>query len=199
MYQIALFCSGGGSNAAKIMAYFVTHPNIRVALMVVNKPNIGALDYAHDYGIPTILTNKSSFSQTTELLATLADHQITHIVLAGWLWLVPTYLLEAYPDRVINIHPALLPKYGGKGMYGHHVHEAVHQNQETESGPTIHLANAEFDKGKILFVARCRLNSSDSPATIAAKVLALEHEYYTPVIEAWILNQPMPHLLPETV
>jgi phosphoribosylglycinamide formyltransferase-1 len=188
MNTIAIFCSGGGSNAEKILAFFSKKTDIRIGLIVVNKPNIGAITHANNYGIPTILVNKSDFYNTESLLGDLAGHKITHIVLAGWLWLIPVYLLQAYPEKIINIHPSLLPKYGGKGMYGHHVHEAVFANKETISGMTIHLVNTEFDKGKVLFQEAIDLETTDEPNKIAAKVLALEHKNYALVIEKWIVG-----------
>lgn len=191
-YRLAIFCSGGGSNAQKIMAYFKDHDKIEVALLVANKEHIGALQHAQDFGVTALVTTKAQFYDHGSIVPELKRHGITHIVLAGWLWLVPTDILSAYDNAVVNIHPALLPKYGGKGMYGHHVHEAVKAAGEAYSGPTIHLANAHFDEGQVLFQAQVKLEADDSATDIAQKVLALEHQYYAPVVEAWILGLPVP-------
>lgn len=191
-FRLAIFCSGGGSNAAKIMEYFKDHGKVQIVLLVANKHQIGALAHAANHDIPAYVTSRAEFYSNDSILSILAHYQVTHIILAGWLWLVPPSLLSAYTDKVVNIHPALLPKYGGKGMHGHHVHEAVKQAGETVSGPTIHLANEEFDKGKILFQAEVKISPDDTPQSIAAKVLSLEHAFYAPAIEAWLTNLPMP-------
>lgn len=180
MKNIAIFASGTGSNARKIIEYFADHPRIRVALVVSNKATAPVLAMAADHGIPTLVLSRARFYETEALLADLAG--IDLIVLAGFLWLVPPYLVAAFPQRIVNIHPALLPKYGGQGMYGTHVHTAVHTAGEKESGITIHFVDTAYDEGQIIFQARCALTPEDDPAAIARKVLALEHAHFAPVI-----------------
>lgn len=182
MLNIAIFASGGGSNARKIIEYFKDSPDVSVALVVCNKQNAGVLDIARDYGIPSHLINRKSFYETGELLNVLRDKEIQFLVLAGFLWLIPAYLVKAFPKRIVNIHPALLPKYGGKGMYGIHVHEAVKAAGDSESGITIHMVNEHYDEGDIVFQARCTLEANDEPSDIARKVLALEHRHFPEVI-----------------
>ena len=186
MEKIAIFASGTGSNAKKIIEYFDAHPNIEVRLVVANKPDAPVLAMAEQHGVETLLTDRSGFYQSEAILAQLEDAQVTFIVLAGFLWLVPAYLVNAYPKRMVNIHPALLPKYGGKGMYGMHVHRAVKQAGVQETGITIHLVNEAYDEGGILFQASCPVKASDTPEQIAGKVRQLEHEHFAPVIEKYI-------------
>lgn len=182
-HQIAIFASGTGSNARKIIEYFKDHPTVRVALVISNKPEAPVLAMAQSHQIETLVITRKSFYESEAILETLAAHRIDLVVLAGFLWLVPGYLVKAFSRRIVNIHPALLPRYGGKGMYGHHVHEAVWQAREPESGITIHYANEHYDEGDILFQAKCLLLPEDSPDDIARKVLELEHYYYARVIE----------------
>lgn len=188
MHQIAIFASGTGSNARKIIEYFKNKPDITVRLVLSNKANAPVLDMARDHGIDTLTLTRTAFYETEQLIAQLHQYDIDLIVLAGFLWLVPPYLVQAYPDRIVNIHPALLPKYGGKGMYGHRVHEAVKKAGETESGMTIHYVNENYDEGNIIFQSSCRLQPDDDPDTIAKRVLRLEHEHFAPVIEQLILK-----------
>lgn len=185
--RIAIFCSGSGSNAEKIMQYFQAHSQIEVALLLSNKPQAYALERAKKYNVPTVIFNKQEFYETHQVIKQLENHQIDLIVLAGFLWLVPESLLAAFPQRIINIHPALLPKFGGKGMYGHHVHEAVKAAGETESGITIHVIDAEYDKGDVLLQASCKISPDDTAEEIAQKVLALEHQHFAPTIEKYLL------------
>jgi phosphoribosylglycinamide formyltransferase 1 len=135
---------------------------------------------------------KEQFVENGTVTALLAEARVTHVVLAGFLWLVPRHLVQHYPGKIINIHPALLPKFGGKGMYGMRVHEAVKQAAETETGLTIHEVNEHYDEGRYLFQAACPVVVDDTPATIAARVLALEHQHYPAVIERWVLGLPQP-------
>jgi phosphoribosylglycinamide formyltransferase-1 len=185
--RIAIFCSGSGSNAEKIMQYFQAHAQIEVALLLSNRPQAYALQRAKKYNVPTVTFNKQEFYETHQVVKTLKVYQIDLVVLAGFLWLVPESLLAAFPQRIINIHPALLPKFGGKGMYGHHVHEAVKSAGETESGITIHVIDAEYDKGEVLLQASCKISPNDTAEEIAQKVLALEHQHFAPTIEKYLL------------
>lgn len=188
MKHIAIFATGGGSNAQKIIEHFENHPKVKVSLIISNKKNAGVLERAAVKNIPTLIINREEFYQTENILQKLDTFQIDFIVLAGFLWLIPTYLVKSYVNKVVNIHPALLPKYGGKGMYGMNVHRAVHAAKEAESGMTIHYVNEHYDEGNIIFQAKCTLQSSDSPEDIAKKVLQLEHQHYSKVIERLILE-----------
>ncbi|HAD14457.1 MAG TPA: phosphoribosylglycinamide formyltransferase [Saprospirales bacterium] len=181
--RIAILASGGGSNARKIMEHFRNSDIAEVALVVSNKKDAGVLKIANEYHVPTLLIERQDFYQTNKFLTELEEREIEFIVLAGFLWLVPAYLVKAFSGKILNIHPALLPKYGGKGMYGHHVHEAVKAAGETESGPTIHWVNEHYDEGNILFQARCTINPEDTADDIARKVLELEHTHYPRIIE----------------
>jgi phosphoribosylglycinamide formyltransferase 1 len=188
MRNIAIFASGGGSNARKIIEYFKGHPSVKVALVVSNKRDAGVLNIAQENGIDSLTVSKSIFYETDEILDTLEDYNISFIVLAGFLLLVPQYIISRFKKKIINIHPALLPKFGGKGMYGSHVHEAVKQAQETETGITIHYCNAHYDEGDIIFQAKTAVSPSDTPQDIARNVLALEHEHFPKVIEKVVLR-----------
>ena len=185
-HKIAIFLSGSGSNARNICTYFKHHTQIEVVLLLSNKENSGAKAIGEEFGIPYIIFNRQQFYNTNEIIDTLVHFQIGTLVLAGFLWLIPENLLEKYPNQIINIHPALLPKYGGKGMHGMHVHEAVWQHKEKESGITIHLCNKEYDKGEVLFQTTVAIVEGDTPETIAKKVLGLEHEFLPRVIEEYL-------------
>ena len=154
MNNIAIFASGSGTNAENIMRTFQNHPFIKVKLVLSNKKDAKVLDRAKKFNVKTLVFNKEEFYSTDIVLQNLLQEQISFIVLAGFLWLVPEKMLRLYPNKIINIHPALLPLYGGKGMYGDKVHEAVIGNHETESGITIHYVNSEYDRGEIIFQAR---------------------------------------------
>jgi len=180
--HIAIFASGAGTNARKIIDYFEGSAQIKVSLIVSNVPTAGVLAIAKEKGIPTLLINKTEF-ETTGYVESLQNADIHFIVLAGFLWKVPEVLVRAFPKAIINIHPALLPKYGGKGMYGAKVHEAVIAAKETESGITIHWVNEHYDEGAIIFQANCAVELSDTPDTLANKIHALEHAHFAPTIE----------------
>lgn len=184
--RIAILASGGGSNAEEIFKYFQDHPAIEVVLLLCNNPEATVLIRAQKFGIPSIVFSKQEFSESEIVLSWLKEKQVTHIVLAGFLWLVPDYLIKAFPDRIVNIHPALLPKFGGKGMYGMKVHEAVKQSGEKETGITIHLVNEKYDDGGVLFQAKCNVDATDTPGQIAKKVHQLEYASYPKIIENWI-------------
>ncbi|WP_089685019.1 phosphoribosylglycinamide formyltransferase [Catalinimonas alkaloidigena] len=186
MTHLALFCSGSGSNAEKIMAYFENHPDIRVSLLLANRPDAYALERAKRFGVPTVVFDRKTFRETDTILQALSAHKVDLVVLAGFLWLVPAYLIEAYPDRILNIHPALLPRFGGKGMWGMHVHEAVVAGQESETGITIHLVNERYDEGRVLFQATCPVQPTDTPEDIQKRVQVLEHRHFPEVIERYV-------------
>ena len=180
--RIAIFASGAGSNAQHIINTFSSSTNIKVALIVCNKPGAGVLIIAKKAGIPFLLIEKDQFFNGDNYLPELQKHKIDFIVLAGFLWKIPAHLIKAYPKKIINIHPALLPKYGGKGMFGHYVHDAVISNKETESGITIHYVDELYDHGAVIFQATCAVNENDTADTLAHKIHLLEHAHYPKVI-----------------
>ena len=181
--HIAIFASGAGTNARKIIEYFENKGlRIKVSLIVCNVPGAGVLEIAKEKGIPTLMINKADFA-STGYVESLHNSEIQFIVLAGFLWKVPEVLVRAYPKAIINIHPALLPKYGGKGMYGARVHEAVIAAGEKESGITIHWVNEHYDEGAIIFQAKCSIDANDTADTLANKIHALEHAHFAPTIE----------------
>lgn len=188
MKHIAIFASGTGSNATKIVKYFAKSKNIKVNLIVSNKAEAAVLDMAKANDIPTHLTSRTEFYQTEDILKTFKTYHIDFVVLAGFLWLIPPYLVEAFPNSIVNIHPALLPAYGGKGMYGMHVHRAVHAAKEQESGMTIHFVNLKYDEGNIIFQAKTKLSATDTPEDIQKKVLKLEHKHYAELINRIVTN-----------
>lgn len=187
-HRLAIFLSGSGSNARNICEYFARHEKIAVCLLLSNKEDSSAKAIGDEFGIPYFIFNKEDFYQTDKIINELLNHKIDTIILAGFLWLIPVYLLQKYHDKIINIHPALLPKYGGKGMHGMHVHRAVFENKEIESGITIHLCNEHYDDGKILFQKTVAIEAHDSPETIQQKVLQLEHTYFPKTIEDFLIN-----------
>lgn len=183
MKNIAVFASGTGSNAAKIIEYFAGHKNIRVALIVSNKATAKVLDTAAAHRIPTHILTRASFYQTKDILKVFNTYSVDFVALAGFLWLIPDYLVRAFPEKIVNIHPALLPKYGGKGMYGMHIHRAVKAAGETETGMTIHFVNEKYDEGNIIFQAKTQIEAEDTAEDIQKKVLRSEHEHFARVIE----------------
>ncbi|MDP2335226.1 MAG: phosphoribosylglycinamide formyltransferase [Bacteroidota bacterium] len=186
MKRIAIFASGSGTNAQKIIEYFSTSKDVVVDSLWSNDENAYALIRAEKLGIETFTFDSDEFYRSNEILYRLYDHRIDMIVLAGFLWLVPKNLTELF--TVINIHPALLPKYGGKGMYGMNVHKAALASKDKESGITIHQVNQDYDKGKIIFQATCPVVRGDTPETLAARIHELEHQHYSRVIEEVLLN-----------
>lgn len=183
MKKIAIFASGSGSNAENIIQYFAQKPEICVKSVFCNVPDAHVLERVKKYNISTVVFNREEFRNPDKIYRQLQKQEIDFIVLAGFLWLVPSFIIAAYPYRIINIHPALLPSYGGKGMYGHHVHEAVIAASEKESGITIHYVNDHYDRGDIIFQAKCPVLPTDSPDDLAARVHELEYRYFPEVIE----------------
>lgn len=181
--RIAIFASGRGSNAKAILDYFREDDQVEVVLIVSNDPEALVLDLAAEYQIDFLVIDRTCLKTGKLLDDRLVDHEIDLIVLAGFLWLIPVRLINRYPQRIINIHPALLPKYGGKGMYGHHVHQAVKNAGDEASGITIHYVNEHYDQGNHIFQASCHLDPWDTPADIGAKVLKLEHFHYPRIIQ----------------
>jgi phosphoribosylglycinamide formyltransferase-1 len=182
MYQIAIFASGAGSNAARIIDYFRAHPSIKISLIVCNKPGAGVLDIAAKEHIPVLLIEKERFFRGDAYISDLQKLNINFVILAGFLWKIPGALVREYRGRIINIHPALLPKYGGKGMYGRLVHEAVIAAGEKESGITIHYVDELYDHGQVIFQASCTIEEKDTPETLAHKVHLLEYEHFPRII-----------------
>ncbi len=180
--KIAIFASGAGSNAQKIIDYFRTDSSVEIALIVCNKPGAGVLSLAANEGITTLLLDKETFFRDHAYVNELQTAGIGFIVLAGFLWKVPLALIKAYPNNMVNIHPALLPKYGGKGMYGHFVHEMVIANGDSESGITIHNVDEQYDHGSTIFQATCPVLAGDTADTLANRIHKLEHKHYPKVI-----------------
>ena len=187
-FRIAVFASGSGTNAEEIFKHFKKHRDIEVVLLMTNNPNAFAIQRAKNHHIKAVIFNREQYRDGQFIQKHLKDSGVTHIVLAGFLRLIPDYLLDAFPDRIVNIHPALLPNYGGKGMYGAKVHEAVKAAGDVETGITIHLVNSNYDEGRVLFQARCPISPDHSHDEIAASVHKLEHEHYPKVIEHWVLT-----------
>ncbi|TDB67881.1 phosphoribosylglycinamide formyltransferase [Arundinibacter roseus] len=186
MKRIAIFASGSGTNAEQISRYFSERSDVQVALILTNNPGAGVIQRARKLHIPTLIFDRKLFYETETIAEFLTNQHIDLIVLAGFMMLVPEYLINRFPDKILNIHPALLPKYGGKGMYGEFVHQAVVANAEKESGITIHLVNSRYDEGKVIFQASCTLDPTDDPAAVAGKIHRLEHEHYPKVVDAYL-------------
>jgi phosphoribosylglycinamide formyltransferase-1 len=186
--KIAIFASGSGSNAQKILEHFKNHAYGEVVLVLTNNPQAYVLQRADNFEIPTHVFTRNEFYQTDDVVKLLKNMEVDLIVLAGFLWLVPASLLKAFPNQIINIHPALLPKYGGKGMYGDNVHKAVLVNSETESGITIHFVNEHFDEGEMIHQARFKIEPGDTLDSIKLKGQQLEHYHFPKVIEGLILK-----------
>ena len=190
MIRLAIFASGEGTNAQSFIDYFANSPQIKVSMVLSGNEKAPVLERAKKAGIPAIIINKGSF-YTTDEIVNLLKQKVDFIVLAGFMWMVPVNLIKAFEGKMVNIHPALLPKYGGKGMYGKFVHEAVIANKEEKSGITVHFVNEHYDEGKIIFQTECEVKDTDTPETLAARVHSLEHKYYPNVVEKLLLgNKP---------
>jgi phosphoribosylglycinamide formyltransferase 1 len=183
MHRLAIFASGSGTNAENIIRYFQNKPQIKVSCICTNRADAYVAERVRPYNIPVFVFSRQDFYESDKILDYLKENKIDWIILAGFLWLIPANLIDRYSSRIINIHPALLPKYGGKGMYGASVHKAVIENQEKQSGITIHFVNNEYDKGNIIFQVACNIDPSDTPDTLASKVHALEYKHFPRVIE----------------
>ncbi len=186
--KLAIFASGAGSNAEKIIQYFSSHSQISVTLVVCNNPNAGVLEIARRNAIPVLLINRQKFFKEDGYYSELKDAGIDYLILAGFLWKIPKMLIDHYPGRILNIHPALLPKYGGKGMYGNYVHESVINSGEKESGITVHIVDEIYDNGRNIFQAVCPVMEQDTPETLAMRIHTLEHAHFARVIEEFILE-----------
>jgi phosphoribosylglycinamide formyltransferase 1 len=188
MRNIAIFASGSGTNAENIIKYFSNRKSAKVTLVLTNKREATVIKRAEALGVRTVFFDRDQFYNTGEVTDMLREANIDFIVLAGFLWLVPKQITEIFEKRIVNIHPALLPSYGGKGMYGHVVHKAVIDNNEKKSGITIHYVNDHYDEGDIIFQASCELNADDTPETLASRIHELEYRYFPEVIEDLIIR-----------
>lgn len=188
MNNIAIFASGNGTNAENLINYFDNHPNISIKMILSNNSDAYVLERAKKHRIPYEIFNREQLRSESGVLKKLIGAEITAIVLAGFLWLVPEIIIKSFVNKIINIHPALLPKYGGKGMYGHYVHHAVIKNKELQSGITIHLVDEVYDNGKILFQETCDVSKEDSPESLAQKIHDLEYEHFPTVVECYLLS-----------
>ena len=188
MKRIVIFASGSGTNAENLIKFFQNRDNVSVILVLSNNPHAKVLERAKNLNVSALSFNKIAFTETNDVLNLLKASKPDLIVLAGFLWKIPEDILNEFPNKIINIHPALLPKYGGKGMYGMYVHEAVVKNKEIETGITIHYVNAQYDEGAILFQAKCVVNSKDTANSVAEKIHKLEMEYFPKVVESLLLE-----------
>lgn len=187
MHRIAIFASGEGTNARNFVEYFKHSKDIRIALIVSNKREAGVVQMAKDAGIEVLIVDKESFYTSDKVVDELRQ-KADFIVLAGFLWMIPDNICMAFAGKMVNIHPALLPNYGGKGMYGANVHEAVIANKEKESGITIHYVNDRYDEGKVIFQAKCKVEASDTPQSLAQKIHELEYKFYPSIVEKLLLG-----------
>lgn len=185
MKRVAVFASGSGTNFQQICEYFIEkNSDIKIELLIVNKKNAYVLERAKQLNVKSQYFNREDFYYSDRVVECLKENQIDFIVLAGFLWLIPDNILKEYPNKIINIHPALLPNYGGKGMHGHHVHRAVIAAKEQESGITIHYVNEKYDEGNIIFQAKCSISSEDTADSLAEKIHLLEKEHFPKVIDS---------------
>ncbi|MDR1761050.1 MAG: phosphoribosylglycinamide formyltransferase [Bacteroidales bacterium] len=189
MPRLAIFASGSGSNAENLIHFFANSSNISVSRIFCNNANAGVIERAKKLNIPVYVFSRDDFYNSPRVLNQLIEDKTDVIILAGFLWLIPQNLIAQFPNKIINIHPALLPNYGGKGMYGTRVHEAVIANNETQSGITIHLVDEVYDNGKTLFQATCDISLDDTPETLAQKVHALEYKHFPRVVAEFVSNK----------
>jgi phosphoribosylglycinamide formyltransferase-1 len=190
MKNIAIFASGSGTNAENIIKHFSNKTSARVCLVLSNKQDSFVLERAARLDVPSFFFERKDFYDSEIVINYLKKYKIDFIVLAGFLWLIPVNILEKYRGRIVNIHPALLPSYGGKGMYGDNVHRAVIENGDKESGISIHYVNEAYDQGDIIFQARCKIDNTDTYETLASKVHSLEYKYFPAVLEELLLKLP---------
>lgn len=184
--RIAIFASGSGSNAQKLMEHFKRSPEVEIALVLTNNPDAYVLQRADNFEIPSHIFDRNEFYHTDHVIDLLKNLEVDLIVLAGFLWLIPKKLIHEYPGRIINIHPAILPKFGGKGMYGDYVHKAVMEANETEGGITIHYVNENYDEGEYIYQAKYRIDKDDNLELIKFKGQQLEHQHYPRIVETII-------------
>ena len=187
--RLLLFASGNGTNAENIIRYFSKKQSAEVVVVLSNNPHAGVLKKAQKQNVPTAVFSRTDFSETEKILSILASYHPDLIILAGFLWKIPPEVVRHYPRRIINVHPALLPRFGGKGMYGRHVHEAVIKSGETKSGITIHYVNEKYDEGQIIFQKETEISPDETPESLAEKIHQLEYAYFPKVIEEILKNQ----------
>ena len=187
MYRLAIFASGEGTNAQKFIDWYKKRNDICISLIVCNKKEAGVVSRAKEAGIPFLIVDKETFYKGDVILNELLE-RVDFIVLAGFLWMVPENIIKAFAGKIVNIHPALLPKYGGKGMYGLKIHEAVIANREKESGITIHYVNDKYDEGKIIFQAKCPVEVTDTSESLGNKVHELEYKFYPMIVDKLLLE-----------
>jgi phosphoribosylglycinamide formyltransferase 1 len=183
MKKLAIFASGSGTNAENIIKYFQNHPDVSVEMVFTNRADAYVIERAKKFNIDCMVFNRNDFYESDKVILALENRGIDYIILAGFLWLIPNPFIQKYQKKIINIHPALLPNYGGKGMFGMKVHEAVIQNKEKESGISIHYVNDNYDEGEIIFQAKCSIDKDDTPDLLANKIHLLEYEYFPKIIE----------------
>ncbi len=188
MKRIVIFASGNGSNAENLIKFFHNRDNVSVIQVLTNNPRAKIIDRCNSLNVSCLCFNREAFANTNDVLNILKTARPDLIILAGFLWKIPEIFISTFPNKIINIHPALLPKYGGKGMYGKHIHQAVVANKETETGITIHYVNENYDEGAIIFQAKCELETDDSVETIADKIHTLEMEYFPKVVASLLEN-----------
>lgn len=188
MIRIVVFASGSGTNAENIINYFNESASVRITNVLCNNPNAQVFERCERLLVPCTLFEKENFFKEQTVLQFLLQEKTDYIILAGFLWKIPSNILQVFQNKIINIHPSLLPKYGGKGMYGMHVHNAVKANNELETGITIHYVNENYDEGAIIFQAKTALSSEDTPEKIAHKIHILEQEYFPKIIEKVLLE-----------
>jgi phosphoribosylglycinamide formyltransferase-1 len=188
MKKLAIFASGGGSNAQKIHDFFQNDDDIEIKIIVVNNSKAAIIEKAKSWNIQVLQINRGSFYGSTDVVNQLISEEIDLVILAGFLWLIPESLLKAFPNKILNIHPALLPNYGGKGMYGMNVHKAIFEAKEKESGITIHTIDGEYDRGDFIYQEAVNIQDCNSPQNIADKVLKLEHKNFAKVIKSFLSN-----------
>jgi phosphoribosylglycinamide formyltransferase-1 len=193
MNIIALFASGSGTNVENIINYFKQSSKINIGVVFVNNPHAGVIERATRANVPVHLFDRTDFYDTQKVWSALQEYRVNYVVLAGFLWLLPDSLVHHFPRRILNIHPALLPAYGGKGMYGMHVHRAVVAGKESQSGITIHEVNGEYDRGTVIFQAVCPVAPNDTPESLAAKVHELEYLHFPRIIEEWVTAKTDTH------
>jgi len=188
-HRLAIFASGRGTNAANIMTYFKDHSLIEVSTIVTNNPHAGVITHASDFGISLVVISNEQAADASCLMDICQKESIDHVILAGYLRRIPSEFAIAFDQRIINIHPSLLPKFGGEGMYGDHVHRAVIAAGEKESGITVHYVNAEYDKGEMIGQASCQISSDETPESLRVKIASLERDVFPELIEQTILTR----------
>jgi len=186
--RIAVFASGNGTNAERLIRYFRDSNDVEISLVLSNNASAGVLKRAEKLGVKSVVFSRQEFVENAEVDRLLQDNKIDFIILAGFLWLIPDFIIKGFPDRIVNIHPALLPKYGGKGMFGMNVHNSVINNGEKQSGISIHYVNSKYDEGQIIFQAKVNIVDKETAETLAAKIHLLEYEHFPIIIEEVLMS-----------